>query len=168
MTTPISEQKLVKGFRSLQIRVREEFRAEKEDVLKQMRKGRKVLCDPVTLGSTRQSTPPRVDYLNSPKLVAMDRSDVSHMNDSQFESVRKRAGIFGMKALQSLVVSTPAELFERVNALDAYEQGLIAHVRENLHAPAADTNPPHPKPKRLKVKPYEGKKGENLHFGFER
>ncbi|TKV25102.1 hypothetical protein FCN23_09610, partial [Campylobacter jejuni] len=74
------------------------------------------------------------------------------------------AGIFGMEALQSLVVSTPAEQLERVNAFDAYEQGLIAHVRENLQAPAAEANPPHPKPIRLKVKPYEGKEGENLHF----
>lgn len=94
----------------------------------------------------------------------MDRNDFSHMNDSQFESVRKMAGIFGMEALQSLVVSTPAEQLERVNAFDAYEQGLIAHVRENLQAPAAEANPPHPKPIRLKVKPYEGKEGENLHF----
>nr|AAV92917.1 gag protein [Phytophthora infestans] len=94
----------------------------------------------------------------------MDRNDFSHMNDSQFESVRKMAGIFGMEALQSLVVSTPAEQLERVNAFDAYEQSLIAHVRENLQAPAAEANPPHPKPIRLKVKPYEGKEGENLHF----
>ncbi|KAI9992437.1 hypothetical protein PInf_017846 [Phytophthora infestans] len=53
----------------------------------------------------------------------MDRNDFSLMNDSQFESVRKTAGIFGMEALQSLVVSTPAEQLERVNAFDAYEQG---------------------------------------------
>ncbi|KAI9992747.1 hypothetical protein PInf_014615 [Phytophthora infestans] len=85
----------------------------------------------------------------------MDRSDFSHMNDSQFESVRKMAGIFGMEALQSLVVSTPAKQLERVNAFDAYEQGLIAHVRESLQAPAAEANPPRPKPIRLKVKPYE-------------
>ncbi|KAI9997608.1 hypothetical protein PInf_001536 [Phytophthora infestans] len=76
----------------------------------------------------------------------MDRNDFSHRNDSQFESVRKMAGIFGMEALQSLVISTPAEQLERVNAFDAYEQGLIAHVRENLQAPAAEANPPHPKP----------------------
>ncbi|KAI9996302.1 hypothetical protein PInf_013696 [Phytophthora infestans] len=86
------------------------------------------------------------------------------MGINPFESVRKMAGIFGMEALQDLVVSTPAEQLKRVNAFDAYEQGLIAHVRENLHAPAAEANPPHPKPIRLKVKPYEGKKGENLHF----
>ncbi|KAI9985044.1 hypothetical protein PInf_004352 [Phytophthora infestans] len=72
------------------------------------------------------------------RFVAMDRNDFSHMNDSQFESVRKMAGIFGMEALQSLVVLTPAEQLERVNAFDAYEQGLIAHVRENLQAPAAE------------------------------
>ncbi|ETO58384.1 hypothetical protein F444_23239, partial [Phytophthora nicotianae P1976] len=31
-------------------------------------------------------------------------------------------------------------------------------------APAAEGKPPHPKPLRLKVTPYEGKAGENLHF----
>ncbi|ETO99594.1 hypothetical protein F441_22990 [Phytophthora nicotianae CJ01A1] len=94
----------------------------------------------------------------------MDRNEFPHLNDSQFESVRKMAGIFGMQALQSLVASTPAEQVERVNAFDTYEQGLIAHVRGNLQAPAAEGKPPHPKPLRLKVTPYEGKKGENLHF----
>ncbi|KAI9998300.1 hypothetical protein PInf_002680 [Phytophthora infestans] len=98
----------------------------------------------------------------------MDRNDFSHMNDSQFESVRKIAGIFGMEALQSLVVSTLAQQLERVNAFDAYEQGLIAHVRENLQAPAAEANPPHPKPIRLKVKPYEGEcDGVTQHLALE-
>ncbi|KAI9990920.1 hypothetical protein PInf_018537 [Phytophthora infestans] len=85
-----------------------------------------------------------------------------HPNDSQLESIRKMDGIFGMEALQSLVASTPAEQLERVNAFDAYEQGLIAHVRENLQAPAAETNPPHAKPIRLSAEPYEGEEGENL------
>ncbi|KAI9992509.1 hypothetical protein PInf_017928 [Phytophthora infestans] len=89
----------------------------------------------------------------------MDKNDFSHLNDSQFESVWKMAGIFGMEALQSLVVSAPAEQLERANAFDAYEQGLIAHVRENRQAPAAETNPPNPKPIRLKFRPYEGKEG---------
>uniref|UniRef100_H3GQN2 Reverse transcriptase domain-containing protein n=1 Tax=Phytophthora ramorum TaxID=164328 RepID=H3GQN2_PHYRM len=78
----------------------------------------------------------------------MDRSEFPHLNDSQFESVRKMAGIFGMDALQSLAAATPAEQLERVSAFDTYDQGLIAH----------------PKPLRLKVNPYEGKEGENLHF----
>ncbi|KAI9998326.1 hypothetical protein PInf_002706 [Phytophthora infestans] len=78
----------------------------------------------------------RLRYL----FVAMDTNDFSHMNDSQFELVRTMAGIFGMEALQSLAMSTPAEQVERVNALDAYEQGLIAHVRENLQAQAAEAN----------------------------
>ncbi|ETO72762.1 hypothetical protein F444_11233 [Phytophthora nicotianae P1976] len=66
--------------------------------------------------------------------------------------------------LQSLVASTPAEQVERVNAFDTYEQGLIAHVRGNLQALAAEGKPPHLKPLRLKVTPYEGKGDENLHF----
>uniref|UniRef100_H3GXG2 Reverse transcriptase/retrotransposon-derived protein RNase H-like domain-containing protein n=1 Tax=Phytophthora ramorum TaxID=164328 RepID=H3GXG2_PHYRM len=78
----------------------------------------------------------------------MDRSAFPHLNDSQFESVRKITGIFGMDALQSLAAATPADQLERVSAFDTYEQGLIAH----------------PKPLRLKVNPYEGKEGENLHF----
>ncbi|ETI40888.1 hypothetical protein F443_13818 [Phytophthora nicotianae P1569] len=69
-----------------------------------------------------------------------------------------------MQALQSLVASTPAEQVERVNAIGTYEQGLIAHVRGNLQAPAAEGKPPHPKPLRLKVTPYEGKEGNNLLF----
>ncbi|KAI9983488.1 hypothetical protein PInf_007519 [Phytophthora infestans] len=95
-------------------------------------------------------------------LVSEDEGD--DQDRKGFESVRKMAGIFGMEALQSLVVSTPAEQLERVNAFDAYEQGLIAHVRENLQAPAAEANSPHLKPIRLKAKPYEGKEGKNLHF----
>uniref|UniRef100_H3H3J4 Retrotransposon gag domain-containing protein n=1 Tax=Phytophthora ramorum TaxID=164328 RepID=H3H3J4_PHYRM len=59
----------------------------------------------------------------------MDRSEFPHLNDSQFESVRKMAGIFGMDALQSLAAATPAEQLERVSAFDTYEQGLIAHLR---------------------------------------
>ncbi|ETP37888.1 hypothetical protein F442_14352 [Phytophthora nicotianae P10297] len=80
----------------------------------------------------------------------MDRNEFPHLNDSQFESVRKMTDIFGMQALQSLVASTPAEQVERVNAFDMYEQGHIAHVRVILQAPAAEGKPPHPKPLRLK------------------
>ncbi|KAI9999102.1 hypothetical protein PInf_003788 [Phytophthora infestans] len=69
--------------------------------------------------------------------VAMDSNGFSHLNNSQLESVRKMAGIFGMEALQSLLVSSPSEQIECVNAFDAYEQGLIAHVRMNLQASAA-------------------------------
>uniref|UniRef100_H3H624 Retrotransposon gag domain-containing protein n=1 Tax=Phytophthora ramorum TaxID=164328 RepID=H3H624_PHYRM len=94
----------------------------------------------------------------------MDRSEFPHLNDSQFESVRKMAGIFGMDALQSLAAATPAEQLERVSAFDTYEQGLIAHVRGSLQAPMAEQKSVQPKPLRLKVNPYEGKEGENLHF----
>uniref|UniRef100_H3GDT3 Reverse transcriptase domain-containing protein n=1 Tax=Phytophthora ramorum TaxID=164328 RepID=H3GDT3_PHYRM len=64
----------------------------------------------------------------------MDRSEFPHLNDSQFESVRKMAGIFGMDALQSLAAATPAEQLERVSAFDTYEQGLIAHGLKNAPA----------------------------------
>ncbi|KAG2799946.1 hypothetical protein PC129_g19787 [Phytophthora cactorum] len=46
----------------------------------------------------------------------MDRNEFPHLNDSQYESVRKMAGTFDMDALQSLVAATPAEQVERVNA----------------------------------------------------
>ncbi|KAG3195892.1 hypothetical protein PC128_g8102 [Phytophthora cactorum] len=94
----------------------------------------------------------------------MDRNDFPHLNDSQYESVRKTAGIFGMEALQSLVSATPAEQVERVNAFDTYERGLIAHVRGSMQPSMAEVKPSHQKPLRLKVSPYEGKEGENLHF----
>uniref|UniRef100_H3H7K4 RNA-directed DNA polymerase n=1 Tax=Phytophthora ramorum TaxID=164328 RepID=H3H7K4_PHYRM len=74
----------------------------------------------------------------------MDRSEFTHLIDSQFESVRKMAGIFGMDALQSLAAATPAEQLER--------------------PPVAERKPVQPKPLRLKVNPYKGKEGENLHF----
>ncbi|KAG2933350.1 hypothetical protein PC119_g13010 [Phytophthora cactorum] len=74
------------------------------------------------------------------------------------------AGIFGMEALQSLVAATPAEKVERVNAFDTYELELIAHVRGSMQPPMAEVKPSHQKPLRLKVNPYEGKEGENLHF----
>ncbi|POM68548.1 Gag protein [Phytophthora palmivora] len=44
-----------------------------------------------------------------------------------------------------------------------YERGLIAHV-QGLQAPMDEVKPAQPKPLRLKVNPYEGKEGENLHF----
>ncbi|KAG3245726.1 hypothetical protein PI124_g9524 [Phytophthora idaei] len=96
----------------------------------------------------------------------MDRNEFPHLNDSQYESVRKMAGIFGMEALQSLVAATPAEQVERVNAFDTYERGLTAHVRGSMQPPMAEVKPSHQKPLRLKVSPYEGKEGETLHFWF--
>ncbi|KAG2776585.1 hypothetical protein PC116_g28012 [Phytophthora cactorum] len=84
----------------------------------------------------------------------MDRNEFPHLNDSQYESVRKMAGIFGMEALQ----------IERVNAFDTYERGLITHVQGSRQAPMTEVKPSHQKPLRLKVNPYEGKEGENLHF----
>ncbi|OWZ18625.1 LOW QUALITY PROTEIN: Retroelement [Phytophthora megakarya] len=56
--------------------------------------------------------------------------------------------------------ATPAEQVERVNAFDMYERGLIEH----LQAPVAEPKLTGPKPLWLKVHPYEGKEGENLHF----
>ena len=64
----------------------------------------------------------------------MDQSEFPHLTDSQFESVRKMAGIFGRAALRSLAAATPAEQVERVSAFDEYERGLIAHVQGNLLA----------------------------------
>ncbi|KAG3180386.1 hypothetical protein PC128_g15610 [Phytophthora cactorum] len=94
----------------------------------------------------------------------MDRNAFPHLNDSQYESVRKMAGIFDIDALQSLVAATPAEQVERVSAFDTYERGLIAHVRGSMQPPMAEVNPSHQEPLRLKMNPYEGKEGENLHF----
>ena len=93
----------------------------------------------------------------------MDRTEFPHLNDSQYESVRKMAGIFGTDALRSLAAATPAEQVERINAFDTYERGLIAHV-QGLQATVAAPKPVQPKPLRLKVHPFEGKEGENLHF----
>ncbi|POM70042.1 Gag protein [Phytophthora palmivora] len=93
----------------------------------------------------------------------MDRGEFPHLTDSQFESVRKMVGIFGGDALRSLAAATPAEQVERIEAFDTYERGLIAHV-QGLQTPVAEMKPAQPKPLRLKVNPYEGKKGENLHF----
>ncbi|POM80114.1 Gag protein [Phytophthora palmivora] len=90
----------------------------------------------------------------------MDRGEFPHLTDSQFESARKMVGIFGGDALRSLAAATPAEQVERI---EAYERGLIAHV-QGPQAPVAEMKPAQPKPLRLKVNPYEGKEGENLHF----
>ncbi|POM63555.1 Gag protein [Phytophthora palmivora] len=73
------------------------------------------------------------------------------------------AGIFGGDALRSLAAATPAEQVERIEAFDTYERGLIAHV-QGLQTPVAEMKPAQPKPLKLKVNPYEGKEGENLHF----
>ncbi|POM79848.1 Gag protein [Phytophthora palmivora] len=88
----------------------------------------------------------------------MDRGEFPHLTDSQFESVRKMVGIFGGDALRSLAAATPAEQVERIEAFDTYERGLISHTSVVAMKPAQ------PKPLRLKVNPYEGKEGENLHF----
>ncbi|POM59153.1 Gag protein, partial [Phytophthora palmivora] len=72
-------------------------------------------------------------------------------------------GIFGGDTLRSLAAATPTEQAERIEAFDTYERGLIAHV-EGLQAPVAEMKPAQPKPLRLKVNPYDGKEGENLHF----
>ncbi|POM67015.1 Gag protein [Phytophthora palmivora] len=93
----------------------------------------------------------------------MDRGEFPHLTDSQFESVRKMVGIFGGDALRSLAAATPAEQVERIEAFDTYERGLIAHV-QGLQTPAAEMKIAQPKPLKLKVNPYEGKEGENLHF----
>ncbi|KAG6616172.1 Gag protein [Phytophthora cinnamomi] len=70
----------------------------------------------------------------------MDRSDFPHLNSSQFESVRKMAGIFGKDALRSLAAATPADQVERISAFGTYEQGLIAHV-QGLQASADAPKP---------------------------
>ncbi|KAG3232062.1 hypothetical protein PI124_g22851 [Phytophthora idaei] len=115
------------------------------------------------------SVSPPANYApNRRVLVNMDRNEFPHLNDSQYESVRKMAGIFGMEALQSLVAATPAEQVERVNAFDTYERGLIAHVRGSMQPPTAEVKPYHQKPLRLTVNPYEGKEGETLTSGFEK
>ncbi|POM71411.1 Gag protein [Phytophthora palmivora] len=72
-------------------------------------------------------------------------------------------GIFGGDALRRLAAATPAEPVERIEAFDTYERGLIAHV-QGLQAPVVEVKPVQPKLLRLKVNPYEGKEGENLHF----
>ncbi|POM78952.1 Gag protein [Phytophthora palmivora] len=93
----------------------------------------------------------------------MDRGEFPHLTASQFESVRKMVGIFGGDALRSLAATTPAKQVECIEAFDTYERGLIAHV-QGLQAPVAEMKPAQPKPLRLKVNPYEGTEGENLHF----
>ncbi|POM70021.1 Gag protein [Phytophthora palmivora] len=65
-------------------------------------------------------------------------------------------GIFGGDALQSLAAATPAEQVDRVKAAYRPHTGAAG--------PAAELKPAQPKPLRLKVNPYEGKEGENLHF----
>ncbi|KAG3035113.1 hypothetical protein PC128_g5946 [Phytophthora cactorum] len=92
----------------------------------------------------------------------MDRNEFPHQNDSQYESVRKMTGNFGMDALQSLVAATPAEQVELVNAFNTYERGLIAHVQGSMQPPMAEVKPSHQKPLRLKADPYEGKEGETF------
>ncbi|POM58195.1 Gag protein [Phytophthora palmivora] len=93
----------------------------------------------------------------------MDRGEFPHLTNAQFESVRKMVGIFRGDTLRSLAAATPAEQVERIEAFDTYERGLIAHI-QGMQAPVTEMMPAPPKPLRLKVNPYEGKEGENLHF----
>ncbi|POM76700.1 Gag protein [Phytophthora palmivora] len=85
----------------------------------------------------------------------MDRGEFPHLTDSQFESVWKMVGIFGGDALRNLTAATSAEQVERLDAVDTYEQGLIAYV-QGLQAPVAEMKPAQPKQLMLKVNPCEG------------
>ncbi|KAK1946300.1 hypothetical protein P3T76_001853 [Phytophthora citrophthora] len=79
--------------------------------------------------------------LQNKKLATMDRSEFPHLTDSQFESVRKMAGIFGMDAFRSLAAATPAVQVERVTAFDMCERWLIEHVRGTFEAPLVEPRP---------------------------
>ncbi|POM66936.1 Gag protein [Phytophthora palmivora] len=89
----------------------------------------------------------------------MDRGEFPHLTDAQFESVREMVDIFGGDDLRSLVAATPAEQVERIEAFGT----LIVHAQV-LQVPVAELTPAQPKPLRLKVNPYEGEEGDNLHF----
>ncbi|POM75893.1 Gag protein, partial [Phytophthora palmivora] len=89
----------------------------------------------------------------------MDRGEFPNLTDSQLESVRKMADIFGGDALRSLAAATPAEQVERIEAFD-----MAYRPRTGAVDPVAEMKPAQPKPLRLKVNPYEGKEGGNLHF----
>ena len=86
------------------------------------------------------------------------------------------AGIFGMEALHNLASAAQAEQVEHIAAFDMYEQGLIAHVRDNMPQPASVQVPVpvmepmvvRPAPLRLKVTPYNGKEGRTSSSGSER
>ncbi|POM57997.1 Gag protein [Phytophthora palmivora] len=93
----------------------------------------------------------------------MDSGEFPHLTDSKFESARKMASNFGGNALRSLAAATPVEPVERIEAFDTYERGLIAHV-QGLQVPVDELKPAQPKPLMLKINPYEGKEGKNLHF----
>ncbi|POM78757.1 Gag protein [Phytophthora palmivora] len=69
----------------------------------------------------------------------MDREEFPHLADTQFES-RQMAVIYGGDALRRLMVVTLAEQLERIEAVDTYERGRIAHV-QGLQAPVAEIKP---------------------------
>ncbi|POM67601.1 LOW QUALITY PROTEIN: Gag protein [Phytophthora palmivora] len=88
----------------------------------------------------------------------MDRGEFPHLTNTRFESVRKMAGIFGGDALRILATATPVKQVQRIDAFDT------SRDVQGLQAPVAEMKSAQPKPLRLKVNPYEGKEGENLHF----
>ncbi|POM76062.1 LOW QUALITY PROTEIN: Gag protein, partial [Phytophthora palmivora] len=88
----------------------------------------------------------------------MDREEFPYLTGARFEWVWKVVGIFGEDALRSLAATTSAKQDYLIGAFDM----------DSLHmcsgSLVAELKPAQPKPLRLKVNPYEGKEGENLHI----
>ncbi|POM71560.1 Gag protein [Phytophthora palmivora] len=85
----------------------------------------------------------------------MDRGKFPYLTDAQFESVWK------MVASLEEMPSEAWRLLRRPRRSNALRRSARAAD------PVAEVKPAQPKPLRLKVNPYEGKEGENLH-GSER
>ncbi|POM76491.1 Gag protein [Phytophthora palmivora] len=94
----------------------------------------------------------------------MDRGEIPHLINAQFESVRKMAGIFGGDVLQSLTAATLAEQRFTTRSTRMSEGSLLTY--RCYRPPVAELKPAQCKPLRLNVNPYQGKEGENLHFWF--